>query len=199
MSMDIKFRNFVKTDYEDYLRLFSQYSIDLKKVSDEDYREIIKNRGFMMGKPPELESLLKALFSQCAMIDNKVIGFIRGNRIEKDRDRDTSLFQDGKLVWLDNNHLRSDFEHQIGLEVGGIMVDNNYLRKGIGSQLFNNLSDYLERTKISNLFSWVVNKPQNKASLNFHKKKGFVHIASFNAKVAFGIPDYQSYLLYKGF
>lgn len=189
----------MKPDYKDYLRIFSQYSVDLNRAGDKDYRVILGNRGYLVGDPPTIEFLLSSPFFHCALVDNKIVGFIRGDKLEKNRDKNTNLFQNSTTNWLNNNTPKDKFERQEGLMLGVIMVDNKYLRSGIGSGLFNKLSNYLIKERVQNLFSWVVNIPQNKPSLCFHRNKGFSHLATFNAKVAFGIPDYQSYLLYKRF
>lgn len=193
--MKITFRRFLKSDYQDYHRIFSHFSVDLKKISSQEYRSTLRNRGFLVGNPPEIDRLQRAPFFQCALINNRIVGFIRGDRLEKNRHENTDLFHNSSLIWLESGQDRYYFEHQDGLEMGVIMVDRDFLHQGIGGQLLNTLLEFAKERKILYLYSWVATSPANRPSLCFHQNKGFVQIATFTAEEAFGIPQYQSHLL----
>jgi ribosomal protein S18 acetylase RimI-like enzyme len=190
--MELTFKKYTPENYSDYLRISKDHHINLNKVNSSDqYRESISRLGFLVGEPNSKDSdtLNQSIFHLCALINNKVVGLIRLDRVDRD------LEQKG-ITWIDSKE-KQIFEDGGQPDLGVIMVDRNYQSQGIAQKLLEKAVSFLQENHYKHLFSFVVSRPKNIPSLAFHKKNGFKHIATYNSLEEFGIKDFESCLLVK--
>jgi GNAT superfamily N-acetyltransferase len=188
----LTFRPYSPTNYQDYLRLYQPYWVDEKRVNtDSSYRGELSQSGFLVGDPNATDSELMSdsPFHLCAYAGDTVVGIIRADRLTTSRNND-----DG-ITWQVEGASKQAFLVGQGLELGVIMVDQTMKGQGIAKGLLTRLTSWMRDNGYQYLFSWVVSSPANNPSLSFHHKTGFEHIATFSAKQAFGIANYESRLL----
>ena len=101
------------------------------------------------------------------------------------------------LRWQGNSKIWNSFCEQKGLEIGIVVVKEEYKGKGIARTLLDHAEQFAKKAKYKNLFSWVVAHPQDKSSLHFHQKNGFAKVAFYKTKKAWGIQNYASALFWK--
>ncbi len=189
--MNFRFYHFKKKNYDDYLRLYSPYFIDLEQIGKEKYRNEISKTGFMVGKPYELKEMSVAKIHLCSVKDGEVVGIIRGDNIVLE-----ALEENEKLTWHCTSKIKNFYIKNKGIEIGVILVAADHTEEGVGTALLVQFLKHCKNKGVTNVFAWVVSSPKNIPSLTFHRKHGFKHVATFRSARAWGIPNYKSFLFY---
>ncbi len=190
--MNLHFGNLSEDQYTDVLKIYADYYLDPKKMPDKNYVRKMENTGFVVGEPLLYKELANSPFFEVAYVDSKVVGFIRA-----DKATNNLYSEEFKLDWLGTGDEWKNFISENGLELGLILIHPDFTSKGIARELLLHLVNYMKLNGYSNLYSWVVAKPPNRKSMDFHIKNSFKKIALYHAKNLWGIDDYQSTLYLK--
>jgi len=157
--------------------------------------------GFLLGEYPEDEFIidLSKIFL-IAESDSNLLGYIR---IDNAIDADFKKFDlQGNINWTDLSY-KNQFYKIPHFELGAILVDSKERGKGVGKVLLDYslaaiLSEIPEIQKEATLFSFIMVEPiENRASLKFHQKNGFIKVAELKPCELYGFKGYKSILLAK--
>lgn len=191
-NLKIEFRKPIKSDTNAYFSIYKNYQFDHNRQKNKKYLLEIKKKGFLLGSSYPETYWNKAIYSECAVIEKKPVGFIRADKMTNEMSSENFV-----LNWLGNRKLWKMFTREKGCLVGVIFVDPKFKGKGISKLLYERLENFMKKSGCRELFSWVATKPKNKPSFRFHEKMGFKIVAVYNSKESFGISNYQSKLFNK--
>jgi GNAT superfamily N-acetyltransferase len=193
-----------RADVRDYIRLKKIRDLFVltpellgKLKSADDF----SNDGFLLGEylEDEYTNDLSKIFL-IAESDSSLLGYIR---IDNVIDPDFKKFDlHGDINWTDSD-FKNKFYKTPHFELGAILVDSNERGKGVGKVLLDYslgaiLSEIPKMQKETTLFSFIMVEPiENKASVRFHQKNGFIKVAELKPCELYGFKGYKSVLLAK--
>jgi ribosomal protein S18 acetylase RimI-like enzyme len=137
-----------------------------------------KQKGFLRHHrgPKQVKKILKkSLVALIYSKNGKIVGFMNAYPQKTPKKK--------KINWKNEYAKKLYFDQKKSATVFLEVIDPNYLHQGIGSKLFEKMTDQLVQQGYKHLFATITLKPiTNTASLNFVKSKGLRKVATGSIK-----------------